>query len=61
MIERLNETEGLRDAFLEHIADWVDQYDIVCEGDDCRAEAEGMKANTDYPHYGEGFYERWYD
>ena len=60
MIERLNESEGLRDEFLESIADWIDTFDIVCDEEDCRAIAEDWKTH-DYPQYGEGFYERWYD
>ena len=60
MIDAIHEEEGLRDDVLEEIADFIDIFDIDCEGDQCRAIAEELDANADYPNYGDGFYERWY-
>ena len=60
MINAIHEEEGLRDDVIEEIADFIDMFDVDCEGDECRAIAEEFDANADYPHYGDGFYERWY-
>ena len=60
MINALHEEEGLRDDVIEEIADFIDMFDVDCEGDECRAIAEEFDANADYPLYGDGFYERWY-
>ena len=61
MINAIHEEEGLRDDVIEEIADFIDMFDVDCEGDECRAIAEEFDANADYPLYGDGFYERWYD
>ena len=61
MIDAIHSEDGLRDNLLEEIADFVDMFDVDCEGEECRAIAEEFDANADYPSYGNGFYERWYD
>lgn len=61
MIGAIHEEEGLREDVLEDIADFIDMFDVDCQGEECRAIAEEFDANADYPSYGDGFYERWYD
>ena len=60
MIYAIHEEEGVREEVIEEIADFIDMFDVDCEGEECRAIAEEFDANADYPQYGEGFYERWY-
>lgn len=59
MIEAVHEEEGLRDEVIAEIADFIDEFDVECDGDECRAIAEEFDENAEYPNYGDGFYERW--